>query len=125
MELCRLMIEQKIEMKWTCNSRVDYVDEEMLQQMYKAGCWYISWGMESGNEEILKHAHKGITPERVRQALGLGSQGWHQELGLLHHRLARRDRRNHSADDCLCQIVTAGYCPFPHRGALSRNPILL
>ena len=30
-ELCKLMIEQKIEIKWTCNSRVDYVDEEMLQ----------------------------------------------------------------------------------------------
>jgi anaerobic magnesium-protoporphyrin IX monomethyl ester cyclase len=69
MELCRLMIEQKIGMKWTCNSRIDYVDEEMLQQMYKAGCWYISWGLESANPDILKHAHKGITPEKARQAL--------------------------------------------------------
>ena len=30
-ELCKLMIEEKIEMHWTCNSRVDYVDEEMLE----------------------------------------------------------------------------------------------
>lgn len=69
MELCRLMIEQKIGLKWTCNSRIDYVDEEMLRQMKKAGCWYISWGLESANPDILKHAHKGITPEKAREAL--------------------------------------------------------
>jgi anaerobic magnesium-protoporphyrin IX monomethyl ester cyclase len=29
-EMCKLMIEEKINIKWTCNSRVDFVDEEML-----------------------------------------------------------------------------------------------
>lgn len=67
--LCRLMIEQKINIKWTANSRVDYVDEEMLDLMGKAGCWYISWGIESGNEQILRHARKGAYPERAEQAL--------------------------------------------------------
>ena len=37
-ELCKLMIEEKIEIHWTCNSRVDFVDEEMLDLMGKAGC---------------------------------------------------------------------------------------
>ena len=59
MELCQRMIEEKINIHWTCNSRVDYVDEEMLAMMGKAGCWLISWGIESGNEQILKHARKG------------------------------------------------------------------
>ena len=27
--------------------------------MGKAGCWMIAWGIESGNEQILKRAHKG------------------------------------------------------------------
>lgn len=67
--LCKLMIEQKINIKWTCNSRVDYVDEEMLTLMGKAGCWLISWGIESGNEQILKHARKGIYPEKAMNSL--------------------------------------------------------
>jgi anaerobic magnesium-protoporphyrin IX monomethyl ester cyclase len=67
--LCKLMIEQNIKMKWTCNSRVDYVDEEMLQLMGKAGCWYIAWGLESGNEQVLRHARKGIDPEKTHRAL--------------------------------------------------------
>jgi anaerobic magnesium-protoporphyrin IX monomethyl ester cyclase len=67
--LCKQMIEQDIKIKWTCNSRVDYVDEEMLQLMGKAGCWYIAWGLESANEQVLRHAHKGINPEKAQRAL--------------------------------------------------------
>ncbi len=69
MELCELMIEQKMDIRWTCNSRVDYVDEEMLQQMARAGNWLISWGIESGNEQILKHARKGAYPEKAVRGL--------------------------------------------------------
>jgi radical SAM superfamily enzyme YgiQ (UPF0313 family) len=67
--LCRLMIESNISMKWTCNSRVDYVDEEMLGLMAKAGCHLISWGIESGSEEVLKHARKGAYPDKALRAL--------------------------------------------------------
>jgi radical SAM superfamily enzyme YgiQ (UPF0313 family) len=68
-ELCRLIIDSGLQVKWTCNSRVDYVDEEMLQLMGKAGCWYISWGIESANEQILKKAHKGYRKEQAFRAL--------------------------------------------------------
>ncbi len=67
--LCNLMIEEKLNIRWTCNSRVDYVDEEMLMLMGKAGCWLISWGIESGNEQILKHARKGAYPDKAERAL--------------------------------------------------------
>ncbi len=67
--LCKLMIEDNINIRWTCNSRVDYVDEEMLELMGKAGCWLISWGIESGNEQILRHARKGAYPDKAERAL--------------------------------------------------------
>jgi anaerobic magnesium-protoporphyrin IX monomethyl ester cyclase len=67
--LCELMIQEKLNIKWTCNSRVDYVDEEELALMGKAGCWMIAWGVESGNYEILKHARKGANPAKAKTAL--------------------------------------------------------
>ena len=67
--ICKAMIEEKIDMKWICNSRVDYVDEEMLSLMGQAGCHMISWGIESGSEEILKRIHKGADPNKAKQAL--------------------------------------------------------
>jgi anaerobic magnesium-protoporphyrin IX monomethyl ester cyclase len=77
-ELCQLMVEEKIGIKWTCNSRVDYVDEEMLNWMAKAGCRLISWGIESGNEQILKHARKGANPAKAKQALT-----WAKKAGIM------------------------------------------
>ena len=77
MELCERMVAEKIGIKWTCNSRVDYVDEEMLKMMGKAGNWLISWGIESGNEQILKHARKGAYPDKAERALK-----WAREAGI-------------------------------------------
>jgi radical SAM superfamily enzyme YgiQ (UPF0313 family) len=67
--LCERMIAENIRLKWTCNSRVDFVDEELLKLMGQAGCHLIAWGIESGNEAILKHARKGANPAKAKQAL--------------------------------------------------------
>ncbi len=69
MELCERIVRAGLRIRWTCNSRVDYVDEEMLRMMGRAGCWLISWGIESGNEAVLRRAHKGASPKKARQAL--------------------------------------------------------
>ena len=78
MELCQRMIDERINIKWTANSRVDYVDEEMLSLMGQAGCHFMSWGIESANESILRHAHKGIDIEKVERALR-----WAKRAGML------------------------------------------
>ena len=119
-ELCQLIIEQGLKVRWTCNSRVDYVDEEMLTLMGKAGCWMISWGIESGNELILKNARKGADPKKAARALP-GPRGRDQELGLFHHRPARRDRRDDPPDDRLLQEAAARSGALPRRRALPRH----
>jgi anaerobic magnesium-protoporphyrin IX monomethyl ester cyclase len=78
MDLCKRMIDEKINIKWMCNSRVDYVDEEMLSLMGKAGNFMISWGIESGNEAILKRAHKGADPAKAERALR-----WAKKAGIM------------------------------------------
>jgi radical SAM superfamily enzyme YgiQ (UPF0313 family) len=76
-ELCKLMIAARLDVTWTCNSRVDYVDEEMLHLMGRAGCMLIAWGIESGNEVVLKKAHKGYKMEQAHRALR-----WAHESGI-------------------------------------------
>ncbi len=78
MELCQLMIDEKINIKWMSNSRVDYVDQEMLKTMAKAGNFMIAWGLESANEQILKDAHKGTDPAKARRALT-----WAKKAGIM------------------------------------------
>jgi radical SAM superfamily enzyme YgiQ (UPF0313 family) len=67
--ICEGILKEGLKLRWTCNSRVDFVDEEMLRMMGKAGCWMISWGIESGNELILRKAAKGANPKKAREAL--------------------------------------------------------
>lgn len=68
-EFCNLLKKENINLTWTCSSRVDRVDEELLKIMKKAGCNFIAYGIESGNNQILKNIGKGITKEVVYKAI--------------------------------------------------------
>ena len=79
--ICQLMIKRGLKFPWTCLGRVDRVDCQMLKLMKKAGCWQISYGVESGNEEILVSIKKGITKKMVREAIGATYKAGIQSLG--------------------------------------------
>lgn len=69
--LCNSMISENLQMKWSCFSRVDLMDEEILTLMRNAGCHTIMFGVESANEEILKKYEKGFTIEQVQKTFAL------------------------------------------------------
>ena len=71
LDLCRMIIDRKLHFVWMAETRVDLVDEEMLAWMYKAGCYRIYFGVESGSPRVLKAANKGFTAEQVRKAFAL------------------------------------------------------
>jgi anaerobic magnesium-protoporphyrin IX monomethyl ester cyclase len=60
-ELCELMIAKKYDLIWSCNGRVSNVNRELLKLMRKAGCYAITFGIESGNAQILNLMKKQIT----------------------------------------------------------------
>ncbi len=68
-ELCKKMIEEGLGIRWMCTTRVDSVDEKILEIMKKSGCWLISFGIESGSQTILNKNMKGITLEKSREAI--------------------------------------------------------
>jgi radical SAM superfamily enzyme YgiQ (UPF0313 family) len=68
-DLCKLIVKDGTKFKLTSNSRVDFIDEEMLYWMGKAGFWMISWGLESGSMDVLKRMRKGINFDKTRKAL--------------------------------------------------------
>jgi len=69
--LCDLMIAKNYDIIWTCNGRVNTINQDLLEKMKVAGCYSITYGIESGDEEILKHMKKQITLEQVRRAIAL------------------------------------------------------
>ncbi|MBC7262671.1 MAG: radical SAM protein, partial [Chloroflexi bacterium] len=71
------LIREELDIRWQCLGRVDRVNAEILRKMYAAGCRRIHFGIESGNEEVLRRIGKGIKLEQVRQAVR-----WAQEAGI-------------------------------------------
>lgn len=60
-EVCQILIEANVPILWTCSSRTDTVDDELLALMSHAGCKAIYFGVESGSERILKEINKNIS----------------------------------------------------------------
>jgi anaerobic magnesium-protoporphyrin IX monomethyl ester cyclase len=73
-EICDRLIELRLDISWTCLGRVDHVTTENLQLMRKAGCWQISFGIESGSKEILALINKRVTLEQIRRAVVLSKE---------------------------------------------------
>lgn len=72
-EFCRLMIAEGLDRKigWLLLSRVDCVSPTLVALMKQAGCTLISFGVESGNPQILRQIGKRVTLEQAREALRL------------------------------------------------------
>ncbi len=68
-ELCRLLLDSGLQMTWTCTARVDTVKPEVLALMSKAGCWEISFGLETGSDELLQKMDKAARVEKSEQAV--------------------------------------------------------
>lgn len=62
-EFCKLMIENKVKLKWVVQCRVSLSYETMVL-MRKAGCRLVVVGFESGSQKVLDGMHKGITIEQ-------------------------------------------------------------
>ena len=74
--LLNALIESGLNKKadWWIQTRVDLVDREFLQKLKAAGCTSVGFGVESGNEKILKGTGKGITLKKAEESISLAKK---------------------------------------------------
>lgn len=72
--ISRLIRRHDLDVAWSCESRVDEVDDDLLTTMHGGGCKQIHFGVESGNEEIIRKIGKGINLSQVRTAVEAASK---------------------------------------------------
>ena len=70
-EVCKKIIEKKLDITWNAISRVDHINEDILFWMRKAGCVQISYGVESGSEKIRNLLQKKIATDTILNAFTL------------------------------------------------------
>jgi radical SAM superfamily enzyme YgiQ (UPF0313 family) len=69
--ICERMIEEGLDMTWTCEGKPDLVREDMLSLMKRAGCTAIYYGIESGDDQILLDVKKGHRAAHAARAVKL------------------------------------------------------
>ncbi|MBX3131180.1 MAG: radical SAM protein [Polyangiaceae bacterium] len=67
-ELCRAMRARELGFLWSCDTRVDVLNQELLREMRLAGCERLSLGVESGSQRILDAIQKKIEVHEIVEA---------------------------------------------------------
>ncbi len=67
--ICDEITRRRLRFSWECLGRVDSLDDETARAMRDAGCFRIFFGIESGNDEVLRLMKKQITTDQARSAV--------------------------------------------------------
>lgn len=82
MELCARLEAENLPVKWSVQTHVNHVDEEVLSAMKRAGCVTIGMGLESGSEKVLEAIQKTNKLDhardvfRITRRLGIKTVGF-------------------------------------------------
>ncbi len=79
-DICNEIKKEKLDILWGQNGRVNLMDDELLANMYSAGCRFSCYGIESGSQLILNEIKKGVRVEQAKEAV---IKTW--ESGMLPH----------------------------------------
>jgi anaerobic magnesium-protoporphyrin IX monomethyl ester cyclase len=93
LQFSQILQKSGLGIMWSCQSRVDTIDEEMLIAMKRAGLDRIWYGVESGSEKILKLYHKHTTIKKIERAAALARRaGVYLTIYLMSGMLGERRR---------------------------------
>lgn len=68
-KLCKKIVEEKLDVEWICEGRVNHASYELMRSIVKAGCKIVYFGIESANQRILDYYQKQTTPQQSRTAV--------------------------------------------------------
>jgi anaerobic magnesium-protoporphyrin IX monomethyl ester cyclase len=78
---CERLLQDRLEIKWTCLSRTDRISANDVKAMRDAGCEKVCFGLESGNNDVLKLMNKSTTVEGSEQVVRLFSESGIRTVG--------------------------------------------
>ena len=69
LKICEGIKNRNINVPWDCSTRADQISTDILGKMKNANCQLVSFGVESGSQEILNAMKKGTTVEQNEKAI--------------------------------------------------------
>ncbi|VAX24477.1 Fe-S oxidoreductase [hydrothermal vent metagenome] len=77
-EFCELLAKSPYPLSFNCAARIGHVDRDLLRHLKRGGCWMISLGVESGDQELLNLHKTGVDLNEVKEMVDMiHSEGMH------------------------------------------------
>jgi len=133
-KLLNLMLDKKLNLHFGVCTRVNTVDQEMLNLFAKAGCKEISFGIETGNQKILDTIKKNITLEQIESAVKLSKKAGIKVIAPIIFGLPGETRKTIENTIKFVEKLNPYYCqyatlvPFPNTEAyryFDKNKLIL
>ena len=83
MKFCELMVAGNLKMTFNCAARAEHLDAELIAAMKAAGCWMISLGIETGDENLLAQHRQNADLKMMRRKIELIKKAGIRVKGLL------------------------------------------
>jgi radical SAM superfamily enzyme YgiQ (UPF0313 family) len=74
LEICDYILANRIDLTWSCYSRVDHGNLKLFKRMKQAGCWQVSYGIESGSQRVLDSIKKDVTLRQIADTVKMTKQ---------------------------------------------------
>lgn len=58
-----------LDIKWSCNGRLNHATPEVLKVMKRAGCDFINYGIEAVDDQVLENMHKQLTVAQIHRGV--------------------------------------------------------
>jgi len=68
-DICALMIEKNISVAFSVQARPQLMTDELARWLKRAGCRMVLYGVESGNDEVLRKMRKRTTKDEIRRGV--------------------------------------------------------
>jgi radical SAM superfamily enzyme YgiQ (UPF0313 family) len=69
MAICDEIINRKLKFTWRCLTRVDTLNQPLLERMHEAGCRHIEFGLESGDHAVRTHLQKNFPDQKAIEVI--------------------------------------------------------
>lgn len=92
-EICDEIINRKLKIALRVQARVAPLTKRLLKKLKKAGCWCIYFGVESGNNVVLKDIKKYISVDQVKEAFKMTNEAGIRTFGFFMIGLPKDDKK--------------------------------
>ncbi|GAX62294.1 Fe-S oxidoreductase [Candidatus Scalindua japonica] len=71
LKLMNFIKESDMKLSFSCQARVNSIDEDSLKILKESGCWQLMFGIESGSQKMLKAMKKGTKLHQIENAVSM------------------------------------------------------